>query len=170
MRGFTLLELMTTLAIFSLVATLSVASLGPMRDRYAHDQAVQMVVATGVRTRHLSRDASRCHVIDAGDASGNTLAAGFDGDRLHIQRRLTADCDSAQPTAAIVQSVEWVRLPRGMEVQVSTGKAEWRPNGRLQTDAVAELTVKMKSTNRQTIVRFLPQGTVCVVQPNGACL
>jgi prepilin-type N-terminal cleavage/methylation domain-containing protein len=167
MRGFTLLELMTTLAIFSVVATLSVASLGPMRDRYAHDQAVQMVIAAGVRSRHLSRDVSRCHFIQPGDEAGNALLPTADGVRLLIARRILADCDSVQPTSAVLQSVESVRLPKGMKFKVSSGKLEWRPNGRLQTNGTAEFTVT--GAKRTTVIRFLAQGTFCVVDPDGVC-
>ncbi len=171
MRGFTLLELMTTLAIFSLVATLSVASLGPMRDRYAHDQAVQLVVGTGVRARHLARDGSRCHVVWANNSANSDpasyLTVGTDGDRVNVYRRKTADCDSGQPDGTNTDLIESVRMPKGMKVKVSVGKPEWRPNGRLQTNVTSELVVT--GANRSTVIRYLAHGGVCVVKPNGVC-
>ena len=170
MRGFTLLELMTTLAIFGVITALTVAALGPLKDRYNHEQAVEMATGAAVRAQLLARESARCHVLEV-YAGTNLVANDIPGDRLRIQRRRTADCDSAVPDPTRVEHVEWLMMPEGVTVtQVGPGKAEWRPNGRLQsvdadinTARDAWLAVTTQRRSRTTDILFRRQGSICIM-------
>ena len=169
MRGFTLLELMTTLAIFGLVATLSIASLGPLRDRYNHQHAVQMVSGAIVRAQLLARESGRCHSVEVVDDDGVTNTTAFK-QRLRIQRRSTANCDGA--TASTFVEVESLRLPHGTAFKIDTanGVMELRPNGRQKSGTSVLVVVRGRATPSELNIVAAKQGRVCVDVANlGAC-
>jgi prepilin-type N-terminal cleavage/methylation domain-containing protein len=158
MRGFTLLELMTTLAIFGVVAALSVTSLGPLKDRYSHQQAVEMVSASIVRAQLLARQSGRCHLIRAYNGAGPNLT----GHILHIQRRVSANCGDGI-AAADFETVETVTLPKGTTFSIPLGsEVELRPNGRKRVPASAEVRVFGAQPGQVESIMVVHQGIVCV--------
>jgi prepilin-type N-terminal cleavage/methylation domain-containing protein len=175
MRGVTLLELMVTLAIFSLVATMSMVALGPMKDRYTHGQAVERVTEAVVRARLLARETGRCHSLGVYDASGTPKATGSPGARLRILRRPNAHCSDG-PGASAEEHVEWVDMPEGVTVTVAAVpanmKLEWRPTGRLWTNgtSIGDVRLEVKGRNAPTMdILVMHQGPVCAGLPGLSC-
>lgn len=171
-HGFTLVELLTIVAILGLFTTLSVAALGPLRDRYNLRQAAELVASAAARAQLSARETGRCHTLQVytADAAGNPIAVtavGSEGDRLRVQRRTTADCgDSAE--AAPHEHVEWVRMPGRTRIRVTgTSEPEWRPNSRLRQGATE---LRVANANEQLAIQLMTPGAVCVSElPLEAC-
>jgi prepilin-type N-terminal cleavage/methylation domain-containing protein len=173
-RGFTLIELMVTVAILGLLTALSVTALGPLRDRYNRRQAAELVASAAARAQLSARETGRCHALEVygPDISGNIVprARGMLGDRLRLVRRTTADCESS---LGEVELVEWVRMPGKMQVALASTVApvpplpapEWRPNSRIRENKDTELRV-VAPTNEQLVIRMMVQGPVCVSESN----
>jgi prepilin-type N-terminal cleavage/methylation domain-containing protein len=167
MHGFTMVELLVTVAILGLLTALSVATLGPLRDRYARRQAAELAASAAARAQLLARETGRCHTLEVytADASGNPVKVtniGDLGDRLRLQRRTTADCETVPVPTGELEHVEWVRMPGRVRVRVLAGgtEPEWRPNSRLR-QGTTEL--RFVSTGPELTVRLVAQGPVCVI-------
>jgi prepilin-type N-terminal cleavage/methylation domain-containing protein len=167
MRGFTMVELLVTVALLGLLTALSVTALGPLRDRYNRRQAAELTASAAARAQLLSRETGRCHTLEVYtvDSGGNVskAAVGVPGALLRIQRHMTADCHTTPTPATELEHVEWVRMPGRMRVRVETGnpEAEWRPNSRLR-NGTTQLRVAVNSTSPALAIRLMEQGPVCV--------
>jgi prepilin-type N-terminal cleavage/methylation domain-containing protein len=176
MRGFSLLELMTTLAIFGLVATLSIASLGPLKDRYSHQMAVEVVTGAIARAQLMARESGRCHAVQVYARAGTPRAINTTGERVAILRRATANCGdggTSSPTTDLVL-VESVLLPETNTLKLvytaapDATEVEVRPNGRQRKEAKALLQVLGR--RQTTSVVMAPMGVICVFDGAvGAC-
>lgn len=168
--GFTLVELMVTVGVLGLLTALSVAALGPLRDRYNRRQAAELVASAAARAQQSARETGRCHRLEvwAEDASGTPFRVtnvGDPGDRLRLARRTTVDCEESvakAEAAGELELVEWVRMPGRIRVRVEAGQSvpEWRPNSR-PTGGTTELRV-MPGTGQELAIRVMAQGPVCV--------
>jgi len=183
MRGITLLELLVVLALLGVLTAMSAAALGPMTRRYRISQGAEQVSQAVYLARALSRETSRCHLVEVLDAAGNVLAPGGAGSIVRVRRRATADCETAivePPVSPLLTEVERVRLPTGVSVKLSflpAGPARpevmWRPNGRLTTNTnSARFTLASTvAASTTSVVQVDPQGAICVdPSPPGACL
>jgi type II secretory pathway pseudopilin PulG len=164
-HGFTLVELLTIVAILGLFTSLSVAALGPLRDRYNLRQAGELVASAAARAQLQARETGRCHTLQVYtlNAAGTAVPVsnlGDEGDRLRVGRRTTADCgDSTE--AAPHEEIEWVRMPGRSRVRVTgTSEPEWRPNSRLRKGAT-ELRV-WANVNEELVIQLMAPGAVCV--------
>jgi type II secretory pathway pseudopilin PulG len=174
-HGFTLVELLTIVAILGLFTTLSVAALGPLRDRYNLRQATELAAAAAARAQLLARESGRCHTLQVYtvDASGNASPKGIgsEGNHLRVQRRTTADCgDSLE--ASPHEHVEWVRMPGRTRIWVPAGTSEpeWRPNSRLREGATELRVAYDDKKGEQLVIQLMTPGAVCVSDlPLGAC-
>lgn len=172
-HGFTLVELLTIVAILGLFTSLSVAALGPLRDRYNLRQAGELVASAAARAQLQARETGRCHTLQVYtvNASGNPVQVtnlGAEGDRLRVARRTTADCgDSLE--AGPHEEIEWVRMPGRSRIRVTgTSEPEWRPNSRLRQGAT-EFRVRANA-NEELAIQLMAPGAVCVSElPLEAC-
>ncbi len=172
--GFTLVEMLVTVALLGLITALSVTALGPLQARYNRRQAADLVASTAARAQLLARESGRCHGLEVykPGVTGNPVQVplGQKGDRLRLVRRTTADChrdldDTANPDP--VEYVEWVRMPGRMEVRVDAAKnpnpVEWRPNSRIRKGGEALLWVTPTAGSDPPLaIRMMEQGPVCV--------
>ncbi|HEX8434655.1 type II secretion system protein [Archangium sp.] len=171
MRGFTMVELLVTVALLGLLTALSVATVGPLRERYSRRQAAELAASAAARAQLMARETGRCHTLevyraDPVNPAGEPLEVlniDEEGDRLRIRRRKTPDCEIQPVPAAELEHVEWVRMPGRMRVRVPTGKTEpeWRPNSRLR-EVSTELRFRASATGPELAVRLMNQGPVCV--------
>jgi prepilin-type N-terminal cleavage/methylation domain-containing protein len=174
MRGFTMVELLVTVALLGVLTALSVATLGPLRDRYNRRQAAELAASAAARAQLLARETGRCHTLEVytADVSGNPVkvaSVGDLGDRLRLQRRTTPDCEGDAVALGELEHVEWVRMPGSMRVRVQAGNTEpeWRPNSRLR-QGTTEL--RFVAAGPELAVRLMGQGPVCVSEiPLEAC-
>jgi prepilin-type N-terminal cleavage/methylation domain-containing protein len=170
--GFTLIEMLVTVALLGVITVLSVTALGPLQARYNRRQAADLVASTAARAQLLARETGRCHGLEVymtGPANTRVpVAFGDAGDQLRLVRRTTADCERdpvGNPDG--VDHVEWVRMPGGMLVRVDKVKnpnpPEWRPNSRIRKGGEALLWVTAKAgSNERLAIRMMEQGPVCV--------
>ncbi|HLM47863.1 MAG TPA: type II secretion system protein [Myxococcaceae bacterium] len=172
--GFTLIEMLVTVALLGVITVLSVTALGPLQARYNRRQAADLVASTAARAQLLARETGRCHGLEIHDEIGGVVSKvtipGNTGDRLRLVRRTTADChrdliDTTNPDP--VEPVEWVRMPGRMVVSVDTGKnvepLEWRPNSRIRKGGETVLVVALKTDpSQRLLIRMMEQGPVCV--------
>jgi len=172
--GFTLIEMLVTVALLGLITALSITALGPLQARYNRRQAADVVASTAARAQLLARETGRCHGLEVHkrDVAGNIVKVTFGdkGDRLRLVRRTTADChraldDIINPDP--VEPVEWVLMPGRMEVHVDASKnpnpVEWRPNSRIRQGGEAVLWVTPTAGSGQPLaIRMMEQGPVCV--------
>lgn len=163
-RGFTLIEMLVTVAVLGLLTAMSVTALGPLQARYNRRQAADLVASAAARAQLSARETGRCHGLEVytADTSGNPIPVaniGDPGDRLRLVRRTTADCESE---LGEVEFVEWVRMPGKIQVRVQAGmtQPEWRPNSRVR-QGETELRV-VPSSGQELAIRMMVQGPVCV--------
>jgi prepilin-type N-terminal cleavage/methylation domain-containing protein len=172
--GFTLIEMLVTVALLGLITALSVTALGPLQARYNRRQAADLVASTAARAQLLARETGRCHGLEVyeTDAAGNAIkvAIGQKGDRLRLIRRTTADCHRDQDDIINpdpLEEVEWVRMPGRMVVRIDATKnpnpLEWRPNSRIRKGGESLLWVEPSSGLGPALaIRMMEQGPVCV--------
>jgi prepilin-type N-terminal cleavage/methylation domain-containing protein len=172
--GFTLIEMLVTVALLGVITVLSVTALGPLQARYNRRQAADLVASTAARAQLLARESGRCHGLEIHKETAGVVSKvttpGNKGDRLVLVRRTTADChrdqsDTTNPDP--LDPVETVRIPGGIEVSVHTGKntepLEWRPNSRIRKGGETVLVVSPKADpNLKLFIRMMEQGPVCV--------
>jgi prepilin-type N-terminal cleavage/methylation domain-containing protein len=166
--GFTLIEMLVTVALLGLITTLSITALGPLQARYNRRQAADLVASAAARAQLSARETGRCHSLQVYKSDGNPAPSGQWGDRLRLARRTTADCESS--IASEVEDVEWVRMPGRIEIQVPLSKTtpEWRPNSRLR-QGETELRVRPKA-GQPLAIRMMYQGPVCVSELSATLL
>ncbi|HEX5748179.1 MAG TPA: prepilin-type N-terminal cleavage/methylation domain-containing protein [Archangium sp.] len=162
-RGFTLTEVLVTVALLGLFTGLAIVSLGPLNGRYRRRQAAELVAAGAARARLFARDSGRCFHLDVYQ-DDTPVIAGAPGNRLRLSRRPTADCENPTPLAQL-QPVEWIPMPSLTTVRVEPGvEAVWRPNGRLHTEDMTKTPAKLRVTSggEELSVLLAVNGPVCV--------
>jgi prepilin-type N-terminal cleavage/methylation domain-containing protein len=165
MRGFSLLELMTVVALLAILSALSVTGLQPLMTRFRQQQAADATAQFLVRARQRALETGRCHGVEVLD-SGAPVVAGTPGTVLRMRSRPTADCEVSAASVTFTD-VETLTLPERMQVKQETaGTAVYLPNGRLQGGARMTWWV---GTDAPREVRALANGPVCVIEAGGGC-
>lgn len=165
MRGYTLMELMTTVALLAVLSMLSVTGLQPVVTRFRQRQAVDATAQFLVRARQRALETGRCLQVEVLNA-GTPVPSGTEGTALRMLSRPTADCVSAPNPLTLVE-VEVMTLPERMRVRQATpAMPVYLPNGRLDGGAAASLWVGAQEPEE---VRALAHGPVCVMEPGGSC-
>jgi prepilin-type N-terminal cleavage/methylation domain-containing protein len=163
MRGYTLLELMTVVALLGILSVLSAAGLQPLVTRFRTQEAVDATAQFLVRARQRALETGRCHHVEVLEA-GTAVVPGNEGDGLRMLRRPTADCVSAANPLTQVE-VEVLTLPERMRVRpVAADPIVFLPNGRVQGNLMVQLRV---GRDERQEVRALPHGPVCVMETSG---
>lgn len=164
-RGFTLTEVLVTVALLGLFTGLALTALGPLNGRYRRRQAAELVAAGAARARLFARDSGRCLYLEVYQ-DDTPLPTGSPGNRLHLSRRATADCERPA-TEADLQPVETVPMPSLTTVRVEPGvEAVWRPTGRLHTEDVKKTPAKLRVTSggEELSILLAVHGPVCVTE------
>ncbi|MDY7227408.1 pilus assembly FimT family protein [Hyalangium rubrum] len=161
MRGYTLMELMVTVALLMMMSAMTAVGLQPVHARFrlrlATDSAAQLLV----RARQRALETGRCHHVEV-LSDGVPVASGAPGDTLRVSRRRDADCESRVDPIALVE-VERVRLPERMTVrQESLGSLVFRPTGRTWNNAAWRFLVGPEEGPRAVVVA--PLGPVCTLE------
>lgn len=164
MRGYTLLELMVTVALLALMSAMTAVGLQPLQARFRLHQATDATAQFLVRSRQRAMDTGRCHQIEV-LADGIPVRPGTPGDMLRVSRRRDADCESTVDPLALIE-VERIRLPERMQVtQVQSDAIVFRPTGRTRGDASWSFQVGNAEASR--VVVAAPHGPVCVSEDAG---
>jgi prepilin-type N-terminal cleavage/methylation domain-containing protein len=169
MRGYTLLELMTVVALLGILSALSVTGLQPLVNRYRRQESVDTAAQLLVRARQRALETGRCHHVQVLELGAPVAAHGDEGNGLRILRRPDADCvTDPDPDPATLVEVERMSLPERMRVRpMAPVPIVFLPNGRLQGGAMVQLEVGREARQE---VRALANGPVCVMDPvGGAC-
>jgi prepilin-type N-terminal cleavage/methylation domain-containing protein len=166
MRGYTLMELMATVAMLGLLSAMTAAGLEPLSRKFRQRQAAEATAQFLVRARQRAQESGRCHHVQVLDA-GAVVAAGTPGTMLRLMRRPSAECDSATVPATL-QWVDEITLPERMQVvQVSAGEVAYRPTGRLRNTPIP---AQFQVGPEQLVVEAAPHGPVCTRETAaGAC-
>jgi prepilin-type N-terminal cleavage/methylation domain-containing protein len=165
MRGYTLMELMTTVALLAVLSMLSVTGLQPVVARFRQRQAVDATAQFLVRARQRAVETGRCHLVEVMHA-GAPVPSGNEGTALRMRSRPTADCVTPSDPLTLVD-VEAMSLPERMRVRQGTpGVPVWLPNGRIDGGGTVLLWV---GADEPREVRALAHGPVCVMEPGEGC-
>jgi prepilin-type N-terminal cleavage/methylation domain-containing protein len=183
-RGFTLIELMTSVAIIAIMAALSVGGLAPTIRRVSMQQGATDVAAGLARGRALARATNRCVRLDVVNGLASplistlpTLAGVVAGSALRMTRWSDADCeDATAATYAGVQYVAAVSLPSDVTIAfhaAGSNPVVWRGNGRV-LGAVGPTQLDLVSSQDASIatsVVIAPNGPICIFPTSaiGAC-
>lgn len=169
-RGFTLLELLVSVAVLMTLTTVAAVSLGPLSTRYRTQQATELVAQAVVDARALARSYGRCVHLEVASSAGAAVAVGSWGEAVRIQRRNSADCESAHAPADL-DLVDTIPLPAGIQVQVPTGQQEliWRPGGYTKTGADTQLQVGTAPFGSLVVVKGFGPSCLFSIGAPGAC-
>ncbi len=167
MRGYTLMELMVTVALLALMSAMTAVGLQPLQARFRIRKATDATAQLLVRARQRAVETGRCHQVEV-LADGIPVRSGAPGDMLRVSRRRDADCESPADPLALVE-VERITLPERMQVtQEKTDALVFRPTGRIRGDVPWSFQVGDASASR--VVVAAPNGPVCVLEDaGGAC-
>ncbi len=167
MRGYTLMELMVTVALLAMMSAMTAVGLGPLQARYRLRRAVDATAQLLVRTRLRAIETGRCHQIEV-LADSIPVSGGAPGDALRVSRRRDADCESRPDPLAFVE-VERVTLPERMQVRLeNSGSLVIRPTGRIWDNAPWRFQVGREGTLRTVVAA--PNGPVCALEDEaGGC-
>ncbi|HVG62027.1 MAG TPA: prepilin-type N-terminal cleavage/methylation domain-containing protein [Hyalangium sp.] len=161
MRGYTLMELMVTVALLAIMSAMTAVGLGPLHMRYRVRKAVDVTAQLLVRTRLRAIETSRCHQVEI-LADGIPVSAGSPGDALRVSRRRDADCESRPDPLALVE-VERVTLPERMQVRLKGSEVlVFRPTGRTGDNAPRRFLVGREGELRGVVAA--PNGPVCALE------
>jgi prepilin-type N-terminal cleavage/methylation domain-containing protein len=167
MRGYTLMELMVTVALLAMMSAMTAVGLEPLQARYRLRRAADATAQLLVRTRLRAVETGRCHQIEI-LADGIPVNAGTPGDALRVSRRRDADCESRADPLAFVE-VERLILPERMQVRLEdSDPLVFRPTGRIRDNAPRRFQVGREGALR--IVVAAPNGPVCALEDEaGGC-
>jgi prepilin-type N-terminal cleavage/methylation domain-containing protein len=164
MRGYTLMELMVTVALLALMSAMTAVGLQPLQARFRLRKATDATAQLLVRARQRAVDTGRCHQVEV-LADGIPVRSDAPGDMLRVSRRRDADCESPADPLALVE-VERILLPERM--QVSQEKADalvFRPTGRIRDGVSWRFRVGNPDGSR--VVMAAPNGPVCILEDAG---
>lgn len=167
MRGYTLMELMVTVALLALMSAMTAAGLQPLQARFRLRRATDATAQLLVRTRQRAVETGRCHHVEI-LADGMPVDFESPGDTLRVSQRRDADCESRVDPLALIE-VERITLPERMKVrQEGAGSLVFRSNGRTWDGASWRFRVGTEADARAVVAA--PQGPVCALEGvEGAC-
>ncbi|WP_224244433.1 pilus assembly FimT family protein [Hyalangium gracile] len=162
MRGFTLMELMVTVALLALMSAMTAIGLQPLQARFRLRKATDATAQVLVRARQRAVETGRCHHVEV-LADGVPVKAGVPGNALRISRRRDVDCESPADPLALIE-VERVTLPDRMQVlQEKDGPLVFRSTGRTWDNVPWRLQVG--DPEFQRLVVAAANGPVCTSEP-----
>jgi prepilin-type N-terminal cleavage/methylation domain-containing protein len=166
MRGYTLMELMVTVALLALMSAMTAVGLQPLQARYRLRKATDATAQLLVRTRQRAIETGRCHQIEV--LSEGIPVTDAAGDVLRVSRRRDVDCESPADPLAFVE-VERLTLPERMQVSQEGSRAlVFRPTGRTWDNAPRRFRVGRALPLR--VVIAAPNGPVCTFEDEvGGC-
>ncbi|WP_224361327.1 pilus assembly FimT family protein [Hyalangium versicolor] len=164
MRGYTLMELMVTVALLAMMSAMTAVGLQPLQARFRLRKAADATAQMLVRARQRAVETGRCHQVEV-LAEGIPVKAGTPGDALRMSRRRDADCEApADPLA--LDEVERIPLPDRMHVvQERGGSLVFRPTGRTWDGVAGRYRVGVME--EFLIVVAAPNGPVCTLEASG---
>jgi prepilin-type N-terminal cleavage/methylation domain-containing protein len=167
MRGYTLMELMVTVALLAMMSAMTAVGLRPLQERYRLRRAADATAQLLVRARLRAVETGRCHQVEI-LADGIPVNPGTSGDALRISRRRDVDCESPANPLAFVE-VERITLPERMQVrQEGSGPLVFRATGRIWDNSARQFQVGRQGDLR--VVMAAPHGPVCVLEDEaGGC-
>ena len=158
MRGYTLMELMVTVALLALMSAMTAAGLQPLQARYRLRKATDATAHLLVRARQRAVETGRCHQVEI-LAEGIPVSGSALGDALRISRRRDADCESPADPLALVE-VERLTLPERTQVRLEgSGTLVFRPTGRTWDNAPWRFQIDRGEDARFVVAA--PNGPVC---------
>lgn len=167
MRGYTLMELMVTVALLALMSAMTAVGLQPLQTRLRLRQATDATAQVLIRARQRAISSGRCHQVDV-LAEGIPVEAGTRGDGLRISRRRDADCEAPADPLALVE-VERITLPERMRVVLEKkGELVFRSTGRTRDDA--PWRYRVMAFEASVVVIAAANGPVCTLdEAGGTC-
>jgi prepilin-type N-terminal cleavage/methylation domain-containing protein len=167
MRGYTLMELMVTVALLALMSGMTAVGLQPLQARFRLRSATDATAQVLVRARQRAVETGRCHHVEV-LSDGIPVGPGTAGDALRISRRRDGDCESPADPLALVE-VERITLPERMQVrQERAGSLVFRPTGRTWDNVSWRFSVGREEAPR--LVVAAPNGPVCTLEDEeGSC-
>jgi prepilin-type N-terminal cleavage/methylation domain-containing protein len=167
MRGYTLMELMVTVALLGLMSALTAAGLQPLQASFRLRRATDATAQLLVRARQRAVETGRCHQVEL-LADGLPVGLDSSADAIRVSRRRDADCESRVDPLALVE-VETLTLPERMRVrQRGLGLLVFRPNGRTWDGASWRFRVEGGDDARAVVVA--PHGPICALEGmDGSC-
>lgn len=161
MRGYTLMELMVTVALLALMSAMTAVGLQPLQTRFRLRKAADATTQVLVRARQRAVETGRCHQVEV-LSDGIPVRAGTPGDALKVSRRRDADCESPPDPLALVE-VERISLPEHTQVlQEHSDTLVFRPTGRTWDGEVRRFQVGNSESPR--IVVVTANGPVCLLE------
>jgi prepilin-type N-terminal cleavage/methylation domain-containing protein len=172
-RGYTLVELMTVVAILAVLAAMSAAAIGPMVQRLRVSQATAVATAALALARAQARASLRCAEVDVATPVPGTPASalapaapGAAGTLLRVWRWNDLTCAGGHAHATLVQSFP---VPAQMGVALGAPALRFLGNGR----AAAPVSVAVDAlggSSRPDAVVVTPVGVICAFAgAPGAC-
>lgn len=160
MRGYTLMELMVTVALLALMSAMTAVGLQPLQARYRLRKATDATASLLVRTRQRAIETGRCHQIEV--LADGVPVTDHPGDVLRVSRRRDVDCESPADPLAFVE-VERLTLPERMTVRQEGSKVlVFRANGRIWDNEPRRFQVGRETALR--VIVAVPQGPVCTLE------
>lgn len=160
MRGYTLMELMVTVALLALMSAMTAVGLQPLQTRYRLRKATDATAALLVRTRQRAIETGRCHQIEV--LVEGSPVTDLPGDVIRVSRRRDVDCESPADPLGLVE-VERLTLPERMTArQEGSQVLVYRPTGRTWDNEPHRFRVGRDTSLR--IVVAVPQGPVCTLE------
>jgi prepilin-type N-terminal cleavage/methylation domain-containing protein len=164
MRGYTLMELMVTVALLALMSAMTAVGLQPLQARFRLRKAADATAQLLVRARLRAVETGRCHQIEV-LSNDIPVKAGTPGDALKVSRRRDADCESPADPLALIE-VERVTLPEHMKVlQEKSDTLVFRPTGRTWDGEARRFQVGNPEAPR--FVAVAANGPVCLLEDEG---
>jgi prepilin-type N-terminal cleavage/methylation domain-containing protein len=167
MRGYTLMELMVTVALLAIMSAMTAVGLQPLQARYRLRKATDATAQLLVRARLRAVETGRCHQVEI-LADGIPVGSDTPGDALRVSRRRDVDCESPANPLAFVE-VERLTLPDRMQVRLEGSRTlVFRPTGRTWDNAPQRFRVGREDSLR--VVMAAPNGPVCTLEDEaGGC-
>lgn len=160
-QGFTLLELMTVLAVMLGMSTLSIVSLGPMRSRMALRQGgerLEQIVALG---RERARALGRCIQVELRTADDKPAVPGEVVSSPSVWLRPWTHTGCGSPAAETdLELGERFGLPGLLRIQAPEKSIVWRPTGRTALGA-SQLEISDPAGNSLALV-VTAHGPICL--------
>ncbi len=168
--GYTLLEVMTVVALTGVMASLAVASMSPLRDRTGAQQGAEQVEQLLLLARKKAVASGRCYRVELTDASGAAVPAASPATAMRLRRHRGAGCDfpfspgAPQPEDADFDRTEVTALPQGVAATLVAPEAlDFLPSGRPRLPPeTASLRVEVRYQGIGLWVEASPAGAVCV--------
>lgn len=158
--GFSLLEMMTVVALIGIVTSLAVGSLEPLRARLTARHAAEVVAAALGSARERAAARGRCVYVELLTAEGKPVEPGDRATALRLRPWARPGCSGA-PRESDLDPGERIALPQTATVSLPKGARplHWLPNGRPRD---GRTLLETRYGVDQAWVEAVAQGVVCL--------